>query len=319
MHIDPKLDAKALLESELAQNHARRAKEKAVSDSARPKSAQDKLSESTVKLEEAIQDGKLSAISNQIPHSVNNAAPATATEVEEAAPAEQAPSTNPDRALGGVTTAETSSPLLQKLQETAEVPSDTRLSGDDEPPLPNQHPSDPSQPASQPPPPRQEEPQQAEVSIDSMFADAELANNEDVEMNDKPGDLGFDLSNFNQGNLGDASLDSFDFAANAETTSLELLPDLASYANASSGNDGGGGGGAEADADTDFLNLGRAPLPIPTTSATSKPDTESAQPLNLTSQNHHTTTTNFDDLFADGNFGGDASLIDLDLDDSFFQ
>ncbi len=125
-----------------------------------------------------------------------------------------------------------------------------------------------------------------EMNFESMFGDVNTSN-------DQNNDLNFDLD------LGTANLvesNPFDSTTQAPNN-LELLPGLESYANAS-GDDFG------------MLNL------PPTTKAnqTSVPGLGTEFELPEIQGD-----SSFNDLFADGDFGGDASLMDLDLENGFFD
>lgn len=111
--------------------------------------------------------------------------------------------------------------------------------------------------------------------------------------NDKNNDLNFDL-NLSADNLG--SSNPFDSAPH-DANNLELLPGLESYANASGD-------------EFTMLNVAAS-------------TTENPKGVQATNNNFDLPEiqgdSNFNDLFADGDFGGDASLMDLDLEDGFFN
>ena len=124
-----------------------------------------------------------------------------------------------------------------------------------------------------------------DMNFESMFGDANVGNDQNTDMN-------FDLD-LNPTNL--VVPNPFDPATN-NASNLELLPGLESYANASGD-------------DFNMLNL-----PPSTTGdqAGTGPVSNSFDLPEIQGD------TNFNDLFADGDFGGDASLMDLDLEDGFF-
>jgi hypothetical protein len=106
-------------------------------------------------------------------------------------------------------------------------------------------------------------------------------------------DLNFDLD-LNPDNL--VSSNTFD-SAQHDGSNLELLPGLESYANASGD-------------DFSMLNL----------PASTIGEKSGVQALNNNFDLPEIQgDSNFNDLFADGDFGGDASLMDLDLEDDFFN
>ena len=125
-----------------------------------------------------------------------------------------------------------------------------------------------------------------EMNFESMFGDVNTGN-------DQNNDLNFDLD-LSTANLVESN--PFDSTTH-EPTNLELLPGLESYANAS-GDDFG------------MLNL---------------PSTTKANPSSVPGLGTEFELpeiqgdSNFNDLFADGDFGGDASLMDLDLENGFFD
>ncbi len=125
-----------------------------------------------------------------------------------------------------------------------------------------------------------------DMNFESMFGDANAGN-------DQNNDLNFDLD-LNPENLGGSNpFDSVTHDAN----NLELLPGLESYANASGDEFG-------------MLNL---------------PSSTTANQTGIRALDKNFDLpeiqgdSNFNDLFADGDFGGDASLLDLDLEDGFFN
>lgn len=125
-----------------------------------------------------------------------------------------------------------------------------------------------------------------DMNFESMFGDANMGNDQNNDMN-------FDLD-LNSNNLGVPN--PFDAVTNT-ASNLELLPGLESYANASGD-------------DFNMLNL--------------PPSTTGVQAGTGGAVNNNFDLgeiqgdTHFNDLFADGDFGGDASLMDLDLEDGFF-
>jgi hypothetical protein len=125
-----------------------------------------------------------------------------------------------------------------------------------------------------------------DMNFESMFGDANAGN-------DQSNDLNFDLD-LNPDKFGGSN--PFDSTAH-DATNLELLPGLESYANAS-GDDFG------------MLNL-------PSSSAANQPGMPALD--NNFDLPEIQGDSNFNDLFADGDFGGDASLMDLDLEDGFFN
>jgi hypothetical protein len=125
-----------------------------------------------------------------------------------------------------------------------------------------------------------------DMNFESMFGDANAGN-------DQSNDLNFDLD-LNPDKFGGSN--PFDSTAH-DATNLELLPGLESYANAS-GDDFG------------MLNL-------PSSSTANQPGIPALG--NNFDLPEIQGDSNFNDLFADGDFGGDASLMDLDLEDSFFN
>ena len=125
-----------------------------------------------------------------------------------------------------------------------------------------------------------------DLNFESMFGDANGGN-------DQNNDLNFDL-NLNPDHLVGANpLDSTTHDAN----NLELLPGLESYANASTD-------------DFSMLNL------PPSTGANQSGIRRQENNFELPEIQGD---SNFNDLFADGDFEGDAALVDLDLDDGFFN
>lgn len=124
-----------------------------------------------------------------------------------------------------------------------------------------------------------------DMNFESMFRDANAGT-------DQNNDLSFDLD-LNTDNLGGSN--PFDSTAHG-ANNLELLPGLESYANASGDEFG-------------MLNL-------PSSSTAIQPGVRALE--NNFDLPEIQGDSNFNDLFADGDFGEDASLMDLDLEDGFF-
>ncbi len=125
-----------------------------------------------------------------------------------------------------------------------------------------------------------------EMNFESMFGDVNTGS-------DQNNDLNFDLD-LSTTNLVESN--PFDSTTH-EPNNLELLPGLESYANAS-GDDFG------------MLNL----------PSTTKANQSSVPGLGTEFELPEIQgDSNFNDLFADGDFGGDASLMDLDLENGFFD
>ena len=127
-----------------------------------------------------------------------------------------------------------------------------------------------------------------DMNFESMFGDINAGNDQ---TNDQTNDLNFDLDLNPQSLAVSNPLDS----ATHNASNLELLPGLESYANASG----------------DEFNM----LDLPSTTN----DQTGTQAVNYSLDLPEIQDdTNFNDLFADGDFGADASLMDLDLEDGFF-
>jgi hypothetical protein len=125
-----------------------------------------------------------------------------------------------------------------------------------------------------------------DMNFESMFGDVNVGN-------DQNNDLNFDMD-INSANL--VGSNPFDSTSH-DTNNLELLPGLASYANASGD-------------DFSMLNLPTSSKANQTGISTLDKDFELPEIQG---------DSNFNDLFADGDFGGDASLMDLDLEHGFFD
>lgn len=125
-----------------------------------------------------------------------------------------------------------------------------------------------------------------DVNFESMFGDADAGNDQNNELN-------FDLD-LNPDTMGGSN--PFD-SAPRDANNVELLPGLESYANASG-------------EDFSMLNLPASTIGDQTgvDAPTSNFDLPEIQG-----------DSSFNDLFNDGDFGGDASLMDLDLEDGFFD
>jgi len=125
-----------------------------------------------------------------------------------------------------------------------------------------------------------------DMNFESMFGDAIVGN-------DQNNDLSFDMD-LNSANL--VGSNPFDSTSH-DASNLELLPGLASYANASG----------------DEFRM----LNLPTSSKTNQ---AGIAPLGKEFELPEIQgDSSFNDLFADGDFGGDASLMDLDLENGFFD
>lgn len=127
-----------------------------------------------------------------------------------------------------------------------------------------------------------------DMIFESMFGDANAGNEQTNELN-------YDL---------DLNPDSVKVSNGFDPTShntrnLELLPGLESYANASGD-------------DFNMLNL-------PAASTVDQAGTSVVLNNNSFDLPEIQGETNFNELFADGDFGGDASLMELDLEDGFFN
>jgi hypothetical protein len=125
-----------------------------------------------------------------------------------------------------------------------------------------------------------------DMNFESMFGDANVGN-------DQNNDLSFDMD-LNAANL--AGSNPFDSTPH-DASNLELLPGLASYANA---------GGDE------FSMVNLHPSSKTNQAGIAPPGKEFELP-------EIQGDSSFNDLFADGDFGGDASLMDLDLENGFFD
>jgi hypothetical protein len=292
-----KLDAKWLLEHQLAQNRARRARE----------AAEDEVVSNNRKLE-AITDGD--SRENEVQHMEDNPAKRIKTQ--------HSPG---DTALLAIQSHEDSKEDLQAMEsahKSNESISDAVKRGsltakETGPRSANPGDKDPIQiaevqdkkssevverPRSKPQAasPEEEVKEESEqvdqmvndedMNFESMFGDANAGN-------DQSNDLAFDLDLNPDNIVGSNPFES----TTSDVNNLELLPGLESYANAS-GDDFG------------MLNL--------------PPSTTANQPSRPTQENNFELPeiqgdSNFNDLFADGDFGGDASLMDLDLEDGFFN
>lgn len=134
-----------------------------------------------------------------------------------------------------------------------------------------------------------------DLNFDSMFGEADTSKdaNKDVDNGlgkDVDNNLNFDLD-LKTDKLGGTN----PFGTSVEEADdLEILPGLESYANASG---------------DDFNMLA---LPASTTGGQAGVNNQFDLP-------EIQGGSSFDDLFADGDLGGDAALMDLDLEDSFFN
>lgn len=125
-----------------------------------------------------------------------------------------------------------------------------------------------------------------DMNFESMFGDANAGA-------DQNNDLNFDMD-LNTDNLGGSNL----FGSTAHNAKhLELLPGLESYANASG----------------DEFGM----ISLPTSSTAIQPGVRALE--NNFDLPEIQGDSNFNDIFADGDFVGDASLMDLDLEDGFFN
>lgn len=124
------------------------------------------------------------------------------------------------------------------------------------------------------------------MNFESMFQDANAGNEQN-------NDLNFNLD-LNPDNLG--SSNPFDSATH-DPNNLELLPGLESYANASG---------------DDFTMLNLPPPGSRAQSGVGAVNDDFGLP-------EIQGDSNFNDLFADGDFDGNASLVDLDLEDGIFN
>ena len=126
-----------------------------------------------------------------------------------------------------------------------------------------------------------------DMNFESMFGDANADNDQNNDMNF---DLDLNPDNLNVSNPFDST--------SHNASNLELLPGLESYANASGD-------------DFNMLNL-------PSTTTGDQIGTGAVK-NNSSDLPEIQGDSNFNELFADGDFGGDASLMDLDLEDGFFN
>ncbi|KAF7512130.1 hypothetical protein GJ744_002292 [Endocarpon pusillum] len=297
------LDAKWLLEHQLAQNHARRARE----------AAETEMESSKRKLESTPEEG---STYNHAPDKGDNPAKRTKVQHSPRDTVLPGPEQNGEDSTNGVhnskhaenaegeASAAAKPDILtakedgQKAGPPGNKESSAGAAGQEEKIITATEPP-PDKPSAPPPEEMKEQKEQAgeavqagrtgndeEMNLDSMFADVNTGN-------DQSNDLNFDLD-LSTANLVESN--HFDSSGH-EPTNLELLPGLESYANASSDDFG-------------MLNL---------------PSTTRANPSSVPGLGTEFDLpeiqgdSNFDDLFADGDFGGDASLMDLDLENGFFD
>lgn len=291
-----KLDAKWLLEHQLAQNRARRAREAAETEMASNKRKLETNTDGGVANTQQQQADENPAKRIKVQHSPRDIA--SPPQQSHKGPVKDAQSLGPAQSAAAVA-AETSRSDVLTLEDTTQKggqpdkkeSSPTAVVEDEKKgevvnPTEDKLAAGPPEKAEK----QIEQPDQTanddDMNFESMFGDVNAGNDQNNDMN-------FDLD-LHPDNL-DAS-NPFGSVAH-DASNLELLPGLESYANAS-GDDFG--------------------IPNHPTSA----------PANQTGI--RTLENNFDlpdiqgdssfnDLFADGDFGGDASLMDLDLEDGFFN
>ena len=293
--MNSQLDAKWLLEHQLAQNQARRAREAAEKETSSNKRKLETVAEAAPGTSDMQTMDENPSKRIKVQHSPRDIAfPAEQIHVESAKDAQgfkPAPALKediPDITKVGTTTAEESvqrdgqhdhksSPQATRIQEEKSNKA-VEKSQDKTAASSVAKATEQSEQAEQTAP--------TEDNFQSMFRHAPSGN-------DQNNDLDIDL-NLSADNL--ESSNPFDSAAH-DANNLELLPGLESYANASG----------------DEFNM----LNVPASA------TENQKGIQASNNNFDLPEiqgdSNFNDLFADGDFGGDASLMDLDLEDGFFN
>jgi hypothetical protein len=295
------LEAKWLLEHQLAMNKARREREAAETELASKKRKLDSAAEEDMTNARGPQTEETSAKRIKVQHSP--AHPASPSEKPHVGPPKDAKSLDAPRDIESVTSRATK-PVMTTGEESGgqnggqpanKDTSQAALVQDER----RAEVAEIAQDKAAAPPPEESKEQkeqleqlehadqtanEEDMNFESMFGDANVGD-------DQNNDLSFDMD-LNSANLvGSNPFDSTSHEAN----NLELLPGLASYANASGD-------------DFSMLNL-------PASSKTNQiPPLEKEFDLPEIQGD-----SSFNDLFADGDFGGDASLMDLDLENGFFD
>jgi hypothetical protein len=293
---NPQLDAKWLLEHQLKQNRARRAHEAALTEVASNKRKLEDAGEGVPADPQVPQVEKNPAKRIKVEHSPGD----TTLQAEETRERSTKDPQSPEQAKrveGNIPKVDkTSMPIAAETTQKPREPDkteSTQKAGSQEKNSKEVEHISPVQ-AAAPPPPQESTEQNdqpdptvsdGDMNFESMFGDANAGN-------DQNNDLNFDLD-LNPDNL--VVSNPFDSATHS-ASNLELLPGLDSYANASG----------------DDFNM----LNIPP--STTNDQTGSKALNNSFDLPEIQGDTNFNDLFADGDFGGDASLMDLDLEDGFF-